>query len=408
MIRGMLQRSDLEALDAVDPLAGLVARFHRLEGVVYLDGNSLGPLPAHVPAAVQRAVVEEWGGDLITSWNRNGWWTLARRVGDKVAPLIGVPPGSVIAGDTTSVALFKAATAARRLRPDRSTIVTDSGNFPTDLYVLSAVAHQSGAQLVVAAPDDVLSRVDADTAVVCLTEVDYRTARRHDVASTTAAAHRAGATMVWDLCHSAGALNVDVFAADFAVGCGYKYLNGGPGAPAFTYVRPELVDRVANPVTGWWGHDRPFAMETEFTPADGIERLQTGTQPIISLVALDAALDVFSGTDPAHLEAKAHRLTSDFIRLVDERLPGFEVVTPRDPIERGSHVSLAHPEAAAIMACLVADGVIGDVRPPDLLRFGFAPAYSRHVDLWDAVAAVAAVMAEGRWRHPPGPDGPVT
>lgn len=404
----MLDRSHFESLDQEDPLAEMRERFRLPPDVVYLDGNSLGPLPAHVPGVVESVVEQQWGDDLIRSWNTHDWWTLAARVGDRIAPLIGAPPGSVIAGDTTTVCLFKVASGARALRPDRHVILTDSGNFPTDLYALGSVAEAGVAELRVVAPEEVVDAIGADVAVVCLTHVDYRTGRRHDMAALTDLAHRAGALMVWDLAHSAGAMDLDVSGADMAVGCGYKYLNGGPGAPAFAYVNPVHQGSFVNPIAGWWGHADPFAMETSFEPAEGIRRLAIGTQPIISLVALDAALDVFDGVDPSALRAKSELLVDGFIRLADERLDGFEVVTPRRPSARGSHVSLAHPQAVGIMAALIARGVIGDVRPPNLLRFGLSPAFQRHVDVWEAVAILEQVMEEEAWRFVAAPAGPVT
>lgn len=404
----MLDRAHFEDLDAQDPFRATVAQFRLPEGTVYLDGNSLGPLPAHVTDVLGDVVERQWGEDLITSWNRNGWWTMARAVGDKLAPVIGAPPASVIAGDGTSVALYKAVGAALALRPDRSVVLTDTGNFPTDLYVLRSVASRYGAEVLEVEPGEVAGAIDAATAVVALTHVDYRTSRRHPMGELTERAHAAGSVVVWDLCHSAGVLDLDLTDVDLAVGCGYKYLNGGPGSPAFIYVHPEHQDVVENPINGWWGHDEPFAMQRDFTPAAGIDRMQVGTQPILSLAAFHAALDVFAGVDMARLEEKAHRLTSDFIRLVDARLDGFEVIAPRQPEQRGSHVSLRHPDAPAIMAALISSGVIGDVRPPHLLRFGFSPIFQRHVDVWDAVEVMSAVMAGDAWRRAPVPIGPVT
>lgn len=404
----MLERTHFEELDHRDPLASTVAKFSLPDGVIYLDGNSLGPLPSHVPERIEAVVREEWGNDLIRSWNRNGWWTLAQRVGERIAKLIGAPSGSVIAGDTTTVAVFKAVGGARRLRPDRRIILTDSGNFPTDIYAMGSVADRSDAVVEVVEPEGVVDRIGNDVAVVALTHVDFRSGRRHDLAAVTRAAHEAGAMMVWDLAHSAGAMDLDLSEADMAVGCGYKYLNGGPGAPAFMYVNPRHQDAFVNPIAGWWGHAEPFAMQPEFQPASGIHRAQVGTQPIISLAALHAALEVFEGVDSGALRAKSELLVADFIRLVDERLPGFELVTPSKPAQRGSQVSLAHPQAPAIMASLILEGVIGDVRPPNLLRFGLAPAFQRHVDVWDAIEVLGSVISEERWRRALGPDGPVT
>lgn len=404
----MVDRRHFERLDDEDPLAGLVERFSLPEGIVYLDGNSLGPLPSHVPDAVSRVLAQEWGRDLITSWDVNGWWEMASDVGDMIAPLLGVPSGSVVAGDTTSIALYKAASAACRLRAARSVILTDSGNFPTDLYVLGSVAEQSNARLMTVAPDEVALAVDESVSVVALTHVDYRTGRRHDLAEVTAAAHDAGALVVWDLSHSTGAMDLDLSVADMAVGCGYKYLNGGPGAPAFLYVRGDHTDSLDNPISGWWGHAEPFAMSAEFVPASGIARMQVGTQPIIALAALKAALEVYEGVYPSQLRAKSVLLTDAFIGLVDDLVEEVEVVTPRQAGARGSHVSLAHPHAAQVMSALIAEGVIGDVRPPNLLRFGFAPAFQRYTDVWDAVEKIATVLAGRRWKDRIDSGGTVT
>ena len=403
----MLDRDHFERLDLDDPLTAVTARFHLPDGVVYLDGNSLGPLPAHVSRALARVVDEEWGEGLIRSWNR-GWWELAGEVGDVIGGMIGAPAGTVIAGDTTTAALFKTTMAALRLRPSRPVILTDSGNFPTDLYVLEAAAGLSGASLEVVGPHEVEGRIGDDVAVVALTHVDYRTGRRHDLAAISEAAHRAGSLVVWDLSHSAGAMEIDIACADMAVGCGYKYLNGGPGAPAFTYVSRDLLPEFTNPISGWWGHREPFAMRTDFEPAPGIERTQVGTPPVISLAALRSALEVFEGVPTRLLREKSERLVGDFVRLVDERLDGFQLVTPRRPEERGSHVALSHPRAREIMAALISEGVIGDVRPPHLLRFGLAPAFQRHVDVWDAVEAIRRVMDNDLWRSAVVPSGPVT
>ena len=404
----MLTRAQLEALDRADPLAAHRSRFALPAGVVYLDGNSLGPLPAHVPEVLADVVRRQWGTDLITSWNRNEWWTLPGRTADRIACVIGVEPGTVAVGDTTTVALYKAASAARRLRPDRRVILTDSGNFPTDLYVLGSVAEAFAAHLEVVEPEEVEGRIADDVAVLALTHVDYRSGRRHPLGRLTVAAQAAGSLVVWDLAHSAGAMDLDLAEADFAVGCGYKYLNGGPGAPAFIYVHPRHRGNFVNPIAGWWGHVDPFAMRPQFEPAPGIERTQVGTQPIISLAALHAALDVFAGVDTSQLRRKSESLTTTFIRLVDERLEGVEVVTPRDPTARGSHVSLRHPHALAVMTALIERGVVGDVRPPDLLRFGLAPIFQSHAELWDAVEVLRRVLVEEAWREVPRPSGPVT
>lgn len=402
----MLDRSHFEALDANDPLGHLRERFDLPSDLIYLDGNSLGPLPSHVPEVLSGVVTHEWGRDLIRSWNINDWWTLAQRTGDRIAPLIGAPPGSVIVGDTTTVSLFKLISAARKLRPERSVVLTDTGNFPTDLYTLGALTADSELRMV--APEKVIDSIDEDVAVVALTHVDYRTGRRHDMKALTGLAHEVGALIIWDLSHSAGAMDLDLSVADMAVGCGYKYLNGGPGAPAFSYVRPDHHESFENPIPGWWGHADPFAMEPRFEPAEGIRRLAVGTQPIISMAALHAALEVFADVEMTEVRTKSELLVSDFISLADQRLSEFGLATPRESKGRGSHASLSHPEAAGIMAALVARGVIGDVRPPDLLRFGFAPTFVRHVDVFDAVEILADVMAGNGWRQVPSVSGPVT
>lgn len=404
----MLDRNFFARLDDQDPLGHLVSRFRLPPGLVYLDGNSLGPLPAHVPEAVGRVIERQWGQHLIAAWNDDGWWDLPRRVGERIARLIGAPEGTVVVSDTTTVSFYKAIHAARRLRPDRPVILTDAGNFPTDLYVLASLADRTGARLEVVEPADVAARLADDVAMVALTHVDYRTGRRHPMAELEDAAEQVGAFTVWDLSHSVGAMELDVSRADMAVGCGYKYLNGGPGAPAFLYVNRRHHDMFENPIPGWWGHAEPFAMETSFRAAPGIARAQIGTPPIISLAALDAALDVFDDVDMVALRRKSETLTGYFLELVDARLEGFRVVTPREPDGRGSQVTLAHPEADRIMEALRDRGVVGDIRPPDLLRFGVAPAYQRYLDVWYAVETIRTVMESAEWREAPPQRGPVT
>jgi len=402
----MLDRTHFEELDALDPLRHIRGRFEIPSDLIYLDGNSLGPLPVNVSGVLAGVVTHEWGRDLIRSWNDNDWWTLAERTGDRIASLIGAPPGSVLVADTTTTSLYKVVGGALKLRPDRRVILTDEGNFPTDLYALESV--RGDAELRIVEPAQVAERIDDEVAVVCLTHVDYRTGRRHDMRAITDRAHDAGALVVWDLSHSVGAMDLDVSVADMAVGCGYKYLNGGPGAPAFAYIHPDHIGSFSNPIAGWWGHDNPFAMEPHFKPAQGIRRLAVGTQPILSMVALHAALEVFEDIDMKAIRAKSELLTSAFIALVEDRLSGFDIVTPKGSGMRGSHVSLSHPYAAGIMADLVDRGVIGDVRPPDLLRFGFAPTFVRHVDVFDAVEILDDVMTGDGWRQVPHSSGPVT
>jgi kynureninase len=398
----VITRLDCLALDASDPLGALRRRFSLPDGVVYLDGNSLGPVSSGVPQRVAATLAGEWGEGLIRSWNTAGWIDLPARVGDRIARLIGAGPGTVMVGDSTSVNLYKAVEAARWLRPGRRFVVSDSGNFPTDLYVLQGVCSAAGLELEVVAPEAVTAAICDDTAVVALTEVDYRTGRRHDLAGVTAATHSAGALSVWDLAHSAGAFPVEVgvVGVDFAVGCGYKYLNGGPGAPAFLYVAPAHRDQWRNPISGWFGHARPFAFEPLFDPAGGIDRAAIGTPPILSLAALDAALDVFDDIDMAQVRVKSLALTDLFIDLIDERLADMEVVTPREHDARGSQVSLRHPDGYPMMQALIARGVIGDFRAPDIMRFGFAPLYVQYVDVYDAVEELVRIVESGAWQRP--------
>lgn len=401
-----MDRGVLEALDRADPLAGKRAQFAIPEGLIYLDGNSLGMLPAHVPARLAEVATRQWGETLIGSWNTHGWFSLPRRAGNRIARLTGAAPDSMIVGDTISVNLFKLLAAAAKLRPERRVILSDDGNFPSDLYVAQGFRDllDDGYRLEIVAPGDVTAAISSEVAVVMLTEVDYRTARRHDMAAVTATAHAHGALTIWDLAHSAGALPVDLAGAgaDFALGCTYKYLNGGPGAPAFLYVRPGLQDKVQPALAGWWGHAAPFAFDLDYRPAPGILRNQCGTQPILSLAALDAALDVWDDVDMAKVRAKSEVLCKAFISLAEERCAGFGVslTGPRDMAERGSHVSLRHPEAYAVMQALIAAGVVGDFRAPDLMRFGFAPLYNRFVDAWDAVDRMADILTRRAWDDP--------
>lgn len=378
------------------------AAFHLPEGLTYLDGNSLGPMPRHAADRVAAMMRDEWAGMLITGWNRAGWYVQPRRVGDRIARLIGAGEGQVVMGDTLSIKVFQAVSAALRLRPGRHVILSDNGNFPSDLYVAQGLAEIAGAELRVVAPEDVAAHIGSEVAVLMLTEVDYRTGRRHDMAALTDAAHRAGALTVWDLAHSAGAVDVDLLGAraDFAVGCTYKYLNGGPGAPAFVWVHPDLADDARPCLQGWMGHAAPFAFDPGYTPADGIERMRVGTPPVIALAALDAALDVWEGVDMAALRARSVELTEAFIAGVEAACPGLTLHSPRDPARRGSQVGFRHPQAYAVMQALIAEGVIGDFRAPDVLRFGFAPLYNDLDDVERAVDVLAAILRDCRWDCP--------
>lgn len=387
--------------DAEDPLAYTRTRFLLPEEVIYLDGNSLGALPRGVDDRVGQVVRRQWGHGLIGSWNAAGWTDLPARTGDRIARLVGASADEVVATDSTSVNLFKLLVAAARLRPDRRVIVTEPSTFPTDGYIAASVARTCGLELRWCDPLDPLASVDDDTAVLALTHVDFRTGRMYDMQRVTAGAHDAGALVLWDLCHSAGAVPVDLGGADvdLAVGCTYKYLNAGPGSPAFCFVAARLQDRVDQPLTGWWGHAEPFAMERDFVPAPGVGRMRAGSPPILALSALDAALDAFEGVDMDDLRRKSLSLTSMFIDLVHRRT-GLEVVTPLEAGQRGSQVSLRHPQAYGVVQALIARGVVGDFRSPDIARFGFAPLYVRHVDVWDAVDALCQVLERGEYADP--------
>lgn len=376
--------------------------FHIPEGVTYLDGNSLGPMPVQAAERVAQMIRDEWAEMLITGWNRAGWYQQPRRVGDRIARLIGAGAGEVVMGDTLSIKVFQALSAALTLNPGRRVILSDSGNFPSDLYVAEGLARVAGAELRVVAPEDVAAAIGPDLAVLMLTEVDYRTGRRHDMAALTAQAQAAGALTVWDLAHSAGAVDVDLTAAnaDFAVGCTYKYLNGGPGAPAFIWVNPRHADAAQPCLQGWMGHAAPFAFDPAYAPAPGIERMRVGTPPVIALTGLDTALDVWDGVEMADLRARSIQLTEAFIAAAERDCPGVTLASPRDPARRGSQVALRHPQAYAVMQALIAAGVIGDFRAPDVLRFGFAPLYNDEDDVDRAVATLARILRDGSWDTP--------
>jgi kynureninase len=388
---------DAAELDAADPLAPVRARFALPDGVIYLDGNSLGALSVPVADRLRDVVTRQWGRDLVRGWNDDGWWAAPERIGDRIGALIGAAPGQTVAGDSTSVQLFNALTAAARMRA--GVIVTDAGQFPTDGYLADSVGRLLGRE-VVRTPDPYAALGRGDVAVLAWSTVDFRTGELWDTAGLTAAAHDAGAVVVWDLCHAVGALplHLDRDGVDLAVGCTYKFLSGGPGSPAFIYVARRHQDRLELPLTGWNGHAQPFAMEPGYQAAPGIARGRIGTPPMLSMLALEAALDAFDGVDLAAVRAKSLRLGEFFIAGADEA--GFEVVTPRAPERRGSHVSLRHPDALPVMAALIEAGVIGDVRPPDLLRFGFNALYTSFGDLAAALGILREVAGSGRYREP--------
>ena len=397
-------RARAAELDAADPIAHARERFALPEGLVYLDGNSLGALPAHLPARLAEVIEAEWGRDLIGSWNSHDWWTAPERVGDLVGRLVGAEPGQVVVADSTSVDLFKALVAAARMRPDRRVVVTEPGSFPADLYVIDSVAELMGLTVRRVPPADVAAALGDDVAVVSYSHVDYRTGELADLAGITAATHAAGALSLWDLSHSAGVVRVDLDAhdVDLAVGCGYKYLNGGPGAPAYVYVARRHHEAMRQPLTGWTGHARPFAMEGSYEKAPGIAAMRTGTPPMLSLLALESALHCFDGLDVDAVRAKSRSLTSLFVELVDAHLSAYDldVLSPRDADRRGSQVSLRHPEAYAVVQALVVRGVVGDYREPDVVRLGFAPLYLTHDDVVTAVERVDAVLSSGEHRDP--------
>jgi len=376
------------------------ALFHIPEGVAYLDGNSLGPMPRAAAARAEQVIAAEWGERLIRGWNESGWYVQPRRVGDRIARLIGAGPGEVVMGDTLTVKLFQAVSAALRLAPPgRRVILSDSGNFPSDLYAAQGLAEAVGAELRVVEPEAVEAAIGGDLAVLMLTEVDYRSGRRHDMARLTAAAHAAGALAVWDLAHSAGAVDVDLAGAgaDFAVGCTYKYLNGGPGAPAFIWVHPRHAEAARPILQGWMGHDAPFAFDARYRPAQGIERMRVGTPPVIAMAVLDAALDAFDGVSMAEIRARSIALSERFIAGVEAGCEGVTLASPRDPARRGSQVGFRHPDAYAVMQALIARGVIGDFRAPDMLRFGFAPLYVGEAEVDRAVEVLRAVLESRAW-----------
>lgn len=398
-----MTQEEASQLDDADPLAFARERFRLPEGVIYLDGNSLGALPSAAPAALAESAERQWGDDLIASWNKHGWIDWPTRIAARLAPIVGARPDELLVADSTSVCLFKLLAAAAQARPGRKTILSQKRNFPTDLYVAQGLAGMLGLRLHAVEQDEVMGAIGDDTAVVTLTHVDYRSAAFHDMRAVNDAARAAGALVVWDLSHSAGAVELDLngTGAELAVGCGYKYLNGGPGAPAFLYVAGHLQDALANPLQGWMGHADPFAFVDDYRPAKGMLKFLTGTPSILALAALDAGLTTFDGIALADLAAKSRSLSQTFIAEVEARC-GVEIrlASPRDPMQRGSHVVFAHPEGYAVMQALIARGVIGDFRAPDLMRFGFAPLYNSHAEMVRAAEILADILTTREWDQP--------
>lgn len=378
--------------------------FHLPKGMVYLDGNSLGPMPVAAKARVARMMADEWGDLLISGWTQAGWFDQPTHLGDRIGRLIGAEPGSVVLGDTLSIKVYQALASALELNPGRQIILSDSGNFPSDLYMAEGLTRSLGGEhvLKVVEPVEVIDQIDGRIAVLLLTEVDYRTGRKHDMAALTAKAHEHGVITVWDLAHSAGALPVDVAACDvdFAVGCTYKYLNSGPGGPAFIYVNPRLVGTVVPALSGWLGHQDPFAFDLSYRPGRGIERMRVGTPPVIQMAALDAAMDVWDHATIEDVRARSIDLTEAFIAGVEAACPMLTLATPRDPAQRGSQVSFRHDDGYPIMRALVAAGVIGDFRAPDILRFGFTPLYTGMKDVEAAIGILRDIMEKSLWKRP--------
>ncbi|MEC7817498.1 MAG: kynureninase [Pseudomonadota bacterium] len=389
-------------LDAADPLAPYRDRFALPAETIYLDGNSLGCLPKDTPARIAEVVGEEWGRDLIGSWNTADWIVMPQRIGGKIAPLIGAAPHEVIACDSVSVNLFKLIAAALQMQPGRKTVLSEPGNFPTDLYMIEGLEKQGLATRRLAERDRILEALDEDVALLLLTHTHYKTGAVFDMAELTRAAHDKGALVLWDLSHSVGAMPVDLNGceADFAVGCGYKYLNGGPGAPAFAYVAERHHSSLAQPLTGWMGHARPFEFLDDYAPAPGTDRLLCGTPPILALAALEVGVDLIAEIGVERLFAKSQALSEFFRECLSERGIALELVSPEDPERRGSHLSFRHENAYALSQALIARGVVGDFRDPDILRLGFAPAYLRFEDMAGAARALADILDTGEWKRP--------
>ena len=375
--------------------------FHLPEGLVYLDGNSLGPLPKSAMQRARRTLEAEWGDLLIRGWNEAGWMALPGRLGDRIGRLIGAPAGTTVVGDTLSIKVYQALAAALELNPGRKIVLSDTGNFPTDLYMAEGLLRTlgKGHQLKLVEPQDVAAAMTGDVAAVLLTEADYRTGRLHDMEGITRAAHDAGVLVIWDLAHTAGALPVDLAGcqADFAVGCTYKYLNGGPGAPAFIYVRPDHMEKVRPALSGWLGHEAPFAFDLDYRPGAGIERMRVGTPPVVQMAVLEAALDAWDGVEMADVRSRSIELSEQFIAEVEAGCNLLTLASPRDPLQRGSQVSFRFGQGYAAMQALIARGIIGDFRAPDIMRFGFCPLYNNEADVSAAASALVEIVNKGLW-----------
>jgi kynureninase len=402
----MTSREACVARDCVDPLRGFRDRFMIPEGLIYLDGNSLGPMPRTAAGSLGRTIEQEWGQDLIRSWNTAGWFDMPVRLGDRIAALIGAAPGQTVVCDTTSINLYKAMHAAIGLRPDRDVVIAEDESFPTDLYIVEGAMKSAGRpmkrRLIGADGPSIEALLDRNVAVAVLSHVNYRTGALLDMAAITRQLHDAGALVVWDLCHSIGVVEIefDLHAVDFAVGCTYKYLNGGPGSPAFISVAKAHQANAQHPLSGWWGHAAPFAFDRDFRPDAGIRRFLCGTQPIISLRGVDVALDAMEGVEVAALRQKSLALTELFMARVTALLPGLDIETPRQSSLRGSQVGITFDRGYAVVQAMIERGVIGDFRAPDLMRFGFAPIYVRFADVWDAAEILASCINAEVWRDP--------
>lgn len=402
----LTSREACVARDGVDPLRGFHDRFVLPDGLIYLDGNSLGPMPRDAAGILRHTIEQQWSQDLIRSWNDAGWFDMPVRLGDRVGALIGAAAGQTVVCDTTSINLFKAIHAAIALRPDRDVVIAEDESFPTDLYIVEGAMKSAGRpmsrRLIGTDGRSIEAVLDRRVAVAVLSQVNYRTGALLDIAAITRQLHDAGALVVWDLCHSIGVVEIafDRDAVDFAVGCTYKYLNGGPGSPAFIAVATAHQAAAQHPLSGWWGHAAPFAFDRDFRPDAGIKRFLCGTQPIISLRGVEAALDAMAGVEVAALRQKSLALTELFMARVAALLPGLEIVTPRQPSLRGSHVGISFDQGYAVVQAMIARGVIGDFRAPDLMRFGFAPLYVRFQDVWDAAEILAQCINTKVWRDP--------